>query len=278
MPVNDDLFVGPEWLSEHLADDNLALIQIEGDRSAYDAGHLPGAVFAHGYDDFTAERDDVRALVPLPEELAVTLGRLGIDQSKRIVCYAAGKSMWPSRAYWVLKYYGFPRVHLVDRSLAALQRAGLPVTTEEPAPQPTLVGITEGDPALIAMVDEVLAIANGGGGARILDCRSDAEWRGESTGAHEAPRKGRIPRAQHLNWELLVDDNGTFLPSDQLRSLYLAAGIDGSQPVFPYCGGGIRSAASWVAMHEILGWDQARNYDGSWAEWARRDHLPIETG
>jgi thiosulfate/3-mercaptopyruvate sulfurtransferase len=122
MPVNDDPLLPPEWLTDHLDDDDLVLIQIEGDRVPYDEAHLPGAVYAHGYDDFTAERGRVRALVPLPDELAATLGRLGVDQSNRIVCYAAGKSMWPSRAYWVLRYYGFPRVHLADRSLAALQR------------------------------------------------------------------------------------------------------------------------------------------------------------
>ncbi|MDA0271570.1 MAG: rhodanese-like domain-containing protein [Chloroflexi bacterium] len=277
MAANADAIKSLDWVRAHLDEPTVVFLHAGTERSEYEAGHLPGARWAHGYDDLTVVRDGVRALVPLREELEATLGRLGIDESKTVVFVASGKSMWPHRGFWVLRYYGFPTVHIADRSLAAMAREGVVLTTDEPQVAPAVCRLAEGDASVLSTWEEVLGTAQGQGDAVILDCRTDGEYTGQP-GTHPAPRLGRIPTATHLNWELLVDADGRFLPVEQLRSLYAAAGIDGSRPVFPYCGGGIRSAASWFAMHEVLGWELARNYDGSWAEWAVREDLPIARG
>ena len=272
--------VSPQWVAQHLDDPDLRVIyagRSADDRPAFDRDHVRGAIFTDGYVDFAEDRE-VRALVPLRETFEATCQRLGITPQDRIVIYTNDRNMWGGRDYWVLRYFRFPHVHLVNGGIEALRAAGVPLTSAATPPREVgLVRLEEPDTSILVTYADVLRAIESGDEV-ILDCRTDDEFTGRGHGHAVAARLGRIPRAQHLNWELLVAPDGTFLPLEQIRALYTAAGIDGSKPVYPYCGGGIRAAVEWFALHELLGYEHVANYDGSWSEWAQRTELPIEVG
>ena len=123
MPAAPEALVDAGWIAAHLGDPELRILHVANDRAEYDAGHVHGAVYAHGYDDFTENRE-FRALVPLPKRMAATLGRLGVSPAQRIVCTAGARSPWPARAYWVLRYYRFPRGPPRRRRRAGSPRRG----------------------------------------------------------------------------------------------------------------------------------------------------------
>src|SRR5262249_25756613 len=151
----------------------------------------------------------------LPETMGGILQRLGVAPQHRVVFYASKRSAWPYRGYWVLRYYGFPDVHVVDGALPALADAGLPVTSKATVPHPLSAppALPEPDTSILATVEQVLAVAEDRSSDLVIDCRADEEWHGLSGGHAPQPRLGRIPRAQHLNWELLVDESGRMLPA-----------------------------------------------------------------
>ena len=277
--TNSNSAIAPaDWIMNNLDDPEIVFLHVGAAKTEYHEGHLLKAVWADGYGDFTTERNGIRALVPEQQQFESTLGRMGIlgkNGSQKIVCMARDTSPWPYRAYWVLKYFGVKNVSIAATSVIAMENIGFPTITSDIDTTQVICEVNSPDQNIIVDQEDVLAVSNNQKTGLILDCRSSEEYLG-LPGEHPATRYGRIPGASHLNWEDLLDGDAQLLDTEQLISLYAKSGVDGNTPVYPYCGGGIRSAVSWFVMSELLGWANTKNYDGSWAEWSYLEHLPIE--
>jgi thiosulfate/3-mercaptopyruvate sulfurtransferase len=195
------------------------------------------------------------------------------------VLYGDRNNWFAAYTYWYLKYYGHHDVKLVNGPREKWIAEGRPTSTEVPSYAPATFTARAGDDAIRAYRDEVLAAL--GNGKRLVDVRSPQEFSGEliAMAGYEqegAQRAGHIPGAKSVPWAQAVTEDGTFKSADELRALYTEKGVLADQPVIAYCRIGERSAHTWFVLHELLGENDVKNYDGSWTEWGNLVNAPIE--
>jgi len=278
----NDVLVSADWVSERLDefqsdDDDLRLVEVDVDTEAYEDAHAPGAI---GFNWETQLQDQVERDILTKEDFEDLMGSHGISEDSTVVLYGDNSNWFAAYTYWQFKYYGHDDVKLLDGGRDYWLENDYETTDEVPSfPE---VDYEAGGPreSIRAYREDVEnAIERD---LPLVDVRSPEEYSGEvlaPPGLQEtAQRGGHVPGAQNISWAAVTQDDGRFKPVDELQELYAEDGIEGDGTVVAYCRIGERSSVAWFALHELLGYDDAVNYDGSWTEWGNLVDAPIVKG
>jgi thiosulfate/3-mercaptopyruvate sulfurtransferase len=273
------VLVDTQWVEDHLDDDSIRIVEVDENPALYADAHIPGAI---GFDWQKDLQDQVKRDFLGPEDFGALFGSRGISNDHTVVLYGDRNNWFAAYTYWYLKYYGHDKVLLVNGPREKWLSEGRPTTGDAPAHAPTTFTAQPGDDAIRAKRDEVLQVI-GSNGRKLVDVRSPQEYSGEliAMAGYEqegAQRGGHIPGAASVPWAQAVQEDGTFKSADDLRSLYEGKGVLTGDPIIAYCRIGERSAHTWFVLHELLGEDDVKNYDGSWTEWGNLVDVPIEKG
>jgi thiosulfate/3-mercaptopyruvate sulfurtransferase len=273
-----DVLVEPEWLEQHLNDDSIRIVEVDENPALYQEAHIPGAI---GFDWREDLQDQVRRDFLGPEDFGALFGSRGISNDHLIVLYGDRNNWFAAYTYWYLRYYGHDKVKLLNGPRERWITEGHPTTTDLPERPAASFQAGPGDDTIRAKRDEVMAAL--GNAHELVDVRSPQEFSGEliAMPGYEnegAQRAGHIPGARSIPWAQAVRENGTFKSADELRELYGGKGVLSGEPIIAYCRIGERSAHTWFVLHELLGEQDVKNYDGSWTEWGNLVGVPIEKG
>jgi thiosulfate/3-mercaptopyruvate sulfurtransferase len=273
-----DVLVETAWVAEHLNDDSIRIVEVDENPALYAEAHIPGAI---GFDWKSDLQDQVKRDFLSPEAFGELFGSRGISNDHTIVLYGDRNNWFAAYTYWYLKYYGHDKVKLMNGPREKWISEGRPTTNEVPSYAPATFQAKTPDDTIRARRDEVLQVLQGDGATKLVDVRSPQEFSGElvAMAGYEqegAQRAGHIPGAKSIPWAQAVSENGTFKSADELRELYSSKGALTGDPIIAYCRIGERSAHTWFVLHELLGEDDVKNYDGSWTEWGNLVNVPIE--
>ncbi len=273
------VLVSTDWLADHLGDASVVVAEVDENPDLYDQGHISGAVRLHWRDDL---QDSVERDLVGKETFERLLGGRGIATETTLVLYGDKNNWFAAYAYWYLKTYGHADVRILNGGRQKWIDDGRELTTDVPVPATEIYVAAERDETIRAYRDQVRGWI-GAPGHALVDVRSPGEYAGEliAPPGYEqegAQRAGHIPTAASIPWAAAVRDDGTFKSAEELRELYGARGITGEKEVVAYCRIGERSAHTWFVLHELLGYERVRNYDGSWTEWGNLVGVPIERG
>jgi thiosulfate/3-mercaptopyruvate sulfurtransferase len=271
------VLVDTDWLAEHLGEDGLVVAEVDENPDLYDEGHIPGAVKLHWQEDL---QDPLERDVVDKTTFERLMGERGIANDTTVVVYGDKNNWFAAYAYWYLKVYGHADVRILDGGRQKWIDEGRELTTDVPQPVATTYSASERDDSIRAYRDEVLRDL-GSDGVVLVDVRSPQEYAGElkAPPGYEqegASRTGHIPTAQSIPWAQAVRDDGTFKSAEELRELYGGKGVTNDKQVTAYCRIGERSAHTWFVLRELLGYENVKNYDGSWTEWGNLVDVPIE--
>ncbi len=275
--THPEVLVDADWVTAHLRDPKVRLIEVDVDTTSYDQGHIPGAV---GFNWKSELQDQVVRAPVSPEQLAALLGKAGVSNDTTIVLYGDNNNWFAAWALWILKYYGHEDVRLLDGGRVKWVADKRELTTEVPTYTQTQYHTHAPKEELRAYRDYVLGQLKKQGFA-LVDVRSPGEYSGELLAPANLPqegaqRGGHIPGAANIPWGQAVREDGTFKSADELRALYGGKGVTAEKEVVAYCRIGERSSHTWYVLHYLLGYPNVRNYDGSWTEWGSLIGAPIE--
>jgi thiosulfate/3-mercaptopyruvate sulfurtransferase len=270
--------VDTQWVQDHLDDDSIRIVEVDENPALYAEAHIPGAV---GFDWKKDLQDQLKRDFLGPEDFGRLFGSKGISNDHTIVLYGDRNNWFAAYTYWYLKYYGHENVKLMNGPREKWIGEDRPTSSDAPSHEKTTFEAKPGNDEIRAKRDEVRAALDGS--ERLVDVRSPQEFSGEliAMPGYEqegAQRGGHIPGAKSVPWAQAVREDGTFKSKGDLEQLYTDRGVLNGEPVIAYCRIGERSAHTWFVLHELLGKDDVKNYDGSWTEWGNLVDVPIEKG
>ncbi len=275
--ANPNSLVSTDWVAEHGSDANVRLVEVDVDTAAYEQGHIASAV---GWNWQSQLQQTLQRDVISQEGLEQLLGGSGISNDTTIILYGDNNNWFAAWAFWQLKMYGHQDVKLMNGGRVKWTAENRPLTAEIPKPAAATYRASSPDQSIRAYRDQVLSAVSAGS-VSLVDVRAPAEYSGELLAPANLPqegaqRGGHIPGAANIPWGQAVNEDGTFKSADELGALYKGKGIDGSRETIAYCRIGERSSHTWFVLTQLLGYQNVRNYDGSWTEWGSIVGAPIE--
>ncbi len=275
--ARSDVLVSADWAEQNLTTPGVVFVEVDEDTSAYDGGHIAGAVKLDWKTDL---QDQVRRDFVDSEQFGALLSSRGIANDDTVVLYGGNNNWFAAYAYWYFKLYGHTDVKLLDGGRKKWELDGRPLSADAVTREVTEYKAGAADNSIRAFRDEVIDAI---GAKNLVDVRSPDEFSGKILAPAHLPqeqsqRAGHIPTAISVPWSKAANEDGTFKSDAELAELYAEAGLDGEKETIAYCRIGERSSHTWFALQELLGHQNVKNYDGSWTEYGSLVGVPIELG
>jgi thiosulfate/3-mercaptopyruvate sulfurtransferase len=275
--ARSDVLVSTDWAESNLDAPNTVFVEVDEDTSAYDGGHIAGAVRLDWKTDL---QDQVKRDFVDAQQFSKLLSDKGISNDDTVILYGGNNNWFAAYAYWYFKLYGHDNVKLLDGGRKKWELDGRPLSSDAVSRSATSYTAKAPDTSIRAFRDEVIAAINN---KNLVDVRSPDEFSGKILAPAHLPqeqsqRAGHIPGAINVPWSKAANEDGTFKSDEDLAKLYAEAGLDGQKETIAYCRIGERSSHTWFVLQELLGHNNVKNYDGSWTEYGSLVGVPIELG